>query len=186
MSFALLLYILFQRKLNLSIGFVILLFAGTIATLYCLYPETFDSIFTDKLDGQNDSGAIHQAAELATNETMQTFSLMNRLFGIGFGYFYGNVFNNILINAGWIGLAIYIYAFLKPVLFLRSDQEVLRLKVSVAAMFFLFYINVSELFFPRPGCFWAWPIGGLISSARKGERPPPLDLQTTAWRWPTH
>jgi hypothetical protein len=153
LSFALLIYCLFQRKLNLSIGFVILLFAGTIATLYCLYPETFDSIFTDKLGGQNDSGAIHQAAELATSETVQTFSLMNRLFGIGFGYFYGNVFNNILINAGWIGLAIYLYAFLKPVIFLRSDQEGLALKVAVAAMFFLFYINVSELFLPTTWMF---------------------------------
>src|ERR1700730_1975591 len=153
LSFASLLYCLFQRKLNLSIGFVILLFAGTIATLYCLYPETFDSIFTDKLGGQNDSGAIHQAAEQATSETVQTFSLMNRLFGIGFGYFYGNVFNNIFINAGWIGLAIYLSAFLKPVIFLRSDQEGLGLKVSVAALFFLFYINVSELFLPTTWMF---------------------------------
>jgi hypothetical protein len=78
---------------------------------------------------------------------------MNRLFGIGFGYFYGNVFNNILINAGWIGLAIYLYAFLKPVIFLRSDQEGLGLKVSVATLFFLFYINVSELFLPTTWMF---------------------------------
>jgi hypothetical protein len=152
-AFALMLYCLYQRKLNLSIGFLILLFAGTVAALYCLFPETFASIFTDKLGGQNESGAIHQEAQLATSETMQTFSLMNRLFGIGFGYYYGNVFNNILINAGWIGLAVYLYAFLKPIISLRSDREGLSLKVAVAVLFFLFYINVSELFLPTTWMF---------------------------------
>ena len=36
---------------------------------------------------------------------------MNRLFGIGFGYYYGAVFNAILVNTGWIGLVIYFMPF---------------------------------------------------------------------------
>jgi hypothetical protein len=29
---------------------------------------------------------------------------MNRLFGIGFGYYYGGVFYAILVKPGWIGM----------------------------------------------------------------------------------
>jgi hypothetical protein len=153
LPFALVIYCLFQRKLNLSIALIILLFAGAVATLYYVYPDTFDSIFTAKINGENDSGVIHQETIEAMNETVGTFTIMNRLFGIGFGYFYGNVFNNILINTGWIGLLIYLYGFLKPTILLRPDNESLALKVGVATLFFLYYINVSELFLPTTWMF---------------------------------
>jgi hypothetical protein len=78
---------------------------------------------------------------------------MNRLFGIGFGYFYGAVFNSVLINTGWIGMMVYLYAFLKPAFLLRSDNEGLALKVGVATLFFLYLINVSELFLPTTWMF---------------------------------
>jgi hypothetical protein len=78
---------------------------------------------------------------------------MNRLFGIGFGYFYGSVFSAILVNTGWIGLAVFIYAFLKPVILLRPDNGGLALKVGVLTLFFLYYINVSELFLPTTWMF---------------------------------
>jgi hypothetical protein len=151
--FALIIYCLFQRKLNLSIALIILLFAGAVATLYYVYPETFDSMFTDKVNAANDSGVIHQETMQAMHETVQTFTFMNRLFGIGFGYFYGSVFNNVLINTGWIGMAVFLYAFLKPAILLHSDNEGLALKVAVATLLFLFYINVSELFLPTTWMF---------------------------------
>ena len=78
---------------------------------------------------------------------------MNRLFGIGFGYYYGGVFFAVLVNTGWIGMIVYFYAFLKPVIFLRSDHGSLALKVGVATLFFLFYISVSELFLPTTWMF---------------------------------
>ena len=151
--FALIMYGFFQRKLNLSIALIILLFAGTVATLYYAYPETFDSMFTAKLNAANDSGEVHQGTMDAMYEAEKTFSLMNRLFGIGFGYFYGAVFNSVLINTGWIGLMVYLYAFLKPAFLLRSDNEGLALKVGVATLFFLYLINVSELFLPTTWMF---------------------------------
>ena len=151
--FALMIYCLFRRKLNLSIALLILLFAGMVATLYYVYPETFDSMFTAKMNGENDSGAVHQETAQAMHETVDTFTVMNRLFGIGFGYFYGSVFNNIIINTGWIGLLIYLFAFLKPAVLLRPDDEGLALKVGVATLFFLYYINVSELFLPTTWMF---------------------------------
>ena len=78
---------------------------------------------------------------------------MNRLFGIGFGYYYGSVFTTVLINTGWIGLAVYCYGFLKPAIFLRSDNDGLALKVGLATIFFLYWINVSEFFLPTTWMF---------------------------------
>jgi len=153
LPFALTMYSLFQRKLSLTIALIILLFAGAFATLYFAFPETYDSMFTAKLNAQNSSGEVHQVTADAMNETVATFTLMNRLFGIGFGYFYGAVFNTVLINTGWIGMIVYLYAFLKPAILLRSDNGGLALKVAIATLFFLYYINVSELFLPTTWMF---------------------------------
>lgn len=153
LPFALIIYSLFQRKLSLSIALTILLFAGTVATLYYAFPETYDSIFTAKLNGENDSGEVHQVTMQAMNDIINTFTVMNRLFGIGFGYFYGSVFNAVLVNTGWIGMITYCYAFLKPAIWLRADNGSLALKVAVATIFFLYYINVSELFLPTTWMF---------------------------------
>jgi hypothetical protein len=151
--FALIIYSLFQRKLSPSIGLIILLFAGAVATLYFAFPDTYDSMFTAKLNADNASGDIHQEATQAMHETVQTFTFMNRLFGIGFGYYYGSVFSAVLINTGWIGLIVYLYAFLKPTILLQPDSGGLALKVGVATLFFLYYINVSELFLPTTWMF---------------------------------
>ncbi len=144
--FALLLHSLFQRKLSVSIAIVILLFAATFATLYFAFPDTYDGMFTSKLSGENASGKGRQESYAALTDTAKTFTFMNRLFGIGFGYYYGGVYFAVLVNAGWIGMIVYCYAFLKPVIFLQPDHGSLGLKVGVATLFFLFYISVSELF----------------------------------------
>ena len=153
LPFALIVYTFFQRKLSLSIALIVLLFAAAFATLYYAFPETYDAMFTAKLNAENSSGEIHQVATQAMHDMAKTFSIMNRLFGIGFGYFYGAVFNAVLINSGWIGMAVYIYAFLKPAIFLRAENGSLALKVGVLTLFFLYYINVSELFLPTTWMF---------------------------------
>jgi hypothetical protein len=153
LAFGLFLYFLLKRKFNLPIILTILLFIGALGALYFAFPDTFDAIFTNKLSAQNDSGDIHQAAQQAMIETVKTFTFMNHLFGIGFGYYYGSVFSAVLINTGWIGLVVYLYAFLKPTILLRSDNGGVALKVGVAAIFFLYWINVSELFLPTTWMF---------------------------------
>ncbi len=151
--FAVIIYSLFQRKLSLPIVLVIVAFVGALATLYFAFPDTYDSIFTAKLNGASDSGDLHQEALQNTNDTVKTFTVMNRLFGIGFGYFYGSVFNAVLVNTGWIGMIVYLYAFLKPAILLQAGNGGLALKVGVATLFFLYYINVSELFLPTTWMF---------------------------------
>ena len=150
---ALLLNSFFQRKFSISIAITVLVFIGALTTLYYAFPETYDSMFTAKLNGENDSGEIHQAAAQAMQDAAKTFTFANRLFGIGFGYFYGAVFNAVLINTGWIGLIVYLYGFLKPAILLRPENGGLALKVGVAILFFLYYINVSEFFLPTTWMF---------------------------------
>jgi hypothetical protein len=153
LPFALIIYSVFQRKLSSSIAVVILLFAAALATLYFVFPDTYDSMFTAKMNADNTSGGIHQEATQAMNETVKTFTFMNRLFGIGFGYYYGSVFSAVLINTGWIGIIAYCYAFLRPVILLRPDSGGLALKVGIATLFFLYFVNVSELFLPTTWMF---------------------------------
>jgi hypothetical protein len=185
LPFALILYCLFQRKLNFSIALLILFFVSAVATLYCIYPETFDSIFTAKVNAENESGAIHQQSAMAMNDFLKTFTPMNWLFGVGFGYSYAAVFYVVLLNTGLIGVAIYLYAFLKPVLLLRPDNEGLALKVGVATLFFLFYINVSELFLPTTWMFLGLAYWQLDQQRQAKEAPPigradnPLAVGTT-------
>ena len=151
--FALVLHSFFRRKLSGPIVLTVLVFAAAFATLYYVYPETYYDLFTAKLSGENNSGQARHESGQAMQDTAKTFTLMNRLFGIGFGYYYGGVFFAVLVNTGWIGLMVYFYAFLKPVIFLRPDHEGLALKVGIATLFFLFYISVSELFLPTTWMF---------------------------------
>jgi hypothetical protein len=153
LPFALIIYSLFQRKLSQSIAVIILLFAAALATLYFVFPDTYDSMFTAKMSADNTSGDLHQEAAQATSETVKTFTFMNHLFGIGFGYYYGSVFSAVLINTGWIGIIVYCYAFLRPVILLRPDTGGLALKVGIATLFFLYFVNVSELFLPTTWMF---------------------------------
>jgi hypothetical protein len=136
---------------------MIFLFVAAIATLYLAFPETFDSMFTAKLNSKLHtgfgSGAVRQESQVQTEDATQSFTLMNRIFGIGFGYSYAGVFHSIMINTGWIGLMIYCYAFLKPAIMLRPEGAVIALKVGVLTLFFLFYIDVAELFLPTTWMF---------------------------------
>jgi hypothetical protein len=157
LPFAVLSYGFFRKKLTLPVILMIFLFVAAIATLYLAFPETFDSMFTAKLNAKLHtgfgSGAVRQESQVETEDATQSFTLMNRIFGIGFGYSYAGVFHSIMINTGWIGLLIYCYAFLKPAILLRPEGAGIALKVGVLTLFFLFYIDVAELFLPTTWMF---------------------------------
>jgi hypothetical protein len=150
---ALLLYSFFRRKVGATLVLAVLAFVAVFIVLYVVYPQTFEQLFTAKISGDNDSGQTRHDAGISIRETMASFSLMNRVFGIGFGYYYGGVFYNVLVNTGWMGLLVYLYAFLKPVFLLRSEEGKVALKVALGILFFLFYISVSELFLPTTWMF---------------------------------
>jgi hypothetical protein len=152
-TFAIIFYGVLKRKLNLSLVAAALLFAAAFAVLYFLFHDTFHDMFVAKLSGENLSGQGRMEHSAATADTAATLTFLNRLFGIGFGYYYGGVYYAILMNAGWIGMAVYCYAFLKPVFLLPADSGGIVFKVSLATLFVLFYISVSELFLPTTWMF---------------------------------
>jgi hypothetical protein len=152
-AFAFILYVIWGRRLNAGIVFAALVFVAAFLTLYYVYPDTFYEMFTAKFRGENDSGQSRMEAGASADEQAASFTLLNRLFGIGFGYHYGGVFFAVLMNTGWLGLLVYLYVFLKPAILLPTDGDGLVPKVCVTTLFFLFYISVSELFLPTTWMF---------------------------------
>jgi hypothetical protein len=152
-AFAIVFYCVLKRKLNVSLVAAVLLFAAAFVALYFLFPTTFDDMFVAKFRGENLSGQGRMEHAAAAADTENTLTLLNRIFGIGFGYYYGGVYFAILMNTGWIGMAVYCYAFLKPVLLLPGDSGGIAFKVSLATLFVLFFISVSELFLPTTWMF---------------------------------
>ena len=110
-------------------------------------------MFSAKFRGENTSGQGRLEHSAAANDAEATFTLLNRIFGIGFGYHYGGVFFAVLMNTGWIGFIVYCYAFVKPIIFLRPEGGGLPVKVCIATLFLLFFISVSELFLPTSWMF---------------------------------
>ena len=151
--FAIVLYGVLKRKISVSLVAAALLFAAAFAALYFLFPNTFHDMFVAKLRGENLSGQGRMEHAAAAADAENTLTVLNRIFGIGFGYHYGGVYFAVLMNTGWIGMAVYSYAFLKPVFLLPADSGGIPFKVSLATLFVLFYISVSELFLPTTWMF---------------------------------
>jgi hypothetical protein len=175
-TFAIIFYGLLKRRLNASLLAAVLLFAAAFATMYFLFPNTFYEMFAAKLRGENLSGQGRMEHSAAAADAEATLTLLNRLFGIGFGYHYGGVHFALLMNTGLIGIALYYYAFLKPVFFLPVDNGGIAFKVSLATLVVLFYISVSELFLPTTWMFLGLAYWRLDKSrapvAWKPHRPP--------------
>jgi hypothetical protein len=125
--------------------FLVILICAVIA-LNQLYPETFRGMFEDKISGQNESGHMRMESDQDTKELFNSFSPMNWLFGIGFGYAYNQVSNAILTNTGIIGFIIYCFTFLKPVWSLPRQGAYGGYKTCIFGLFFLFNLTLSEFF----------------------------------------
>jgi hypothetical protein len=139
-------YTLLTPKGRLAgIMFLVIAIAAVIA-LSQLYPETFRGMFEDKISGANESGHMRMEAGLDINELFNSFSPMNWLFGIGFGYAYNQVGNAILTNTGIIGFIIYCFAFLKPIWSLPRQGIYGGYKTCIFGLFFLYNLTLSEFF----------------------------------------
>ena len=69
LAFALALGSLFARRLSRSTAIALLLFIAAFATLYYVFPETYNQMFDAKLNGENDSGHIRQEVAAAMQDT---------------------------------------------------------------------------------------------------------------------
>jgi hypothetical protein len=106
-----------------------LIFAGAIYTMAVVAPDTFDDLFGSKFSGDTDSGHSHLDSLDNLETLVGTFSPFNWIFGMGVGSIYAGVTLAVFFNTGLIGLAIYLFLFLKPVVKLNSrDAMALGLK----------------------------------------------------------
>ena len=126
--------------------FLLVTLIGAFIALSQLYPETFQGMFGDKISGENQSGQMRMESDQNTQELLSSFSPMNWMFGIGFGYSYNQISLAMLTNTGIIGFAIYCLAFLKPVWCLPRHGIYGALKTGIFGLFFLFNLTLSEFF----------------------------------------
>jgi hypothetical protein len=127
--------------------------AAFLTGLAILFPDTFSLIFEDKLSGNNDSGKMRLEGVSAAYALLDTFSLPNWLFGIGFGYTYLNVFLGLLVNTGLIGLGAFLWTLFKPLTLLPIKTEHEGLKLGLIALAILSSLSLSELFLPTTWMF---------------------------------
>jgi hypothetical protein len=135
-------------------GFIMLvILICAIIGLNHLYPDEFRGMFADKFSGDNPSGAARIEANEEAHDFFGHFSVMNWLFGIGFGYSYNQVSSAILANTGIIGFIIYCFAFLKPVWCLPRCGLYGGYKTCIFGTFLLFNLTLSEFFLPSTWMF---------------------------------
>jgi len=146
---------------------LLVLMIGAVVTISCLVPDTFNGMFTDKISGANESGEMRIQANYDTMQLLGGFSPMNWLFGIGFGYAYNQVDTAVLTNTGVIGVIIFWWAFLKPVVCLPREGIAGAYKTAIFGVFFLFNLTLSELFLPT-----TWMFLGLAYKALDEYRKP--------------
>jgi len=150
---ALVAMLFFTKRLNLPILIITVAVIAASYVLTVVFPETFQSLFTDKFSGENRSGQERWTNLYTMLDELSGFSLTTWLFGIGFGYSYYPLFQSALINTGLLGLAIYSMAFLKPICLLRNDARNIEIKVGILVMCFIYAINVAESVIPTTWMF---------------------------------
>jgi hypothetical protein len=124
-----------------------------LAAMAMLYPDLFYSLFGQKLSGDNESGRMRMDSVLQFEDLFSHFTLMNWLFGVGFGYLYFTLCWSLTANTGLLGVTSFLYAFLKPVFLLGSERGSEWLRISLVALIIAMTLSVSELFLPTTWMF---------------------------------
>jgi hypothetical protein len=139
-----------HRKVALGVFMIVILALTAMATLY---PDLFYSLFGQKLSGDNESGRMRMDSVLQFEDLFSQFTLLNWLFGVGFGYLYFTLSWSLTANTGLVGVGCFLYAFLKPVFFLPSERGAEWLRISLVALIISMTVSVSELFLPTTWMF---------------------------------
>ncbi len=132
---------------------LLVLVGAFIASIAIFFPDSFRGMFMDKFNGDNDSGATRQRAGLAVRDLYASFNLPNWLFGIGFGYAYLGVPDQLLVNTGIIGMLAFLWAFGRVVWLLPTTEGCEGLKAGILAILVLCVLSLSELYLPTTWMF---------------------------------
>jgi hypothetical protein len=137
--------------------YLLLLFVvvGFLAGMAVYFPDNFQGTFGDKLSGDNFSGKIRMESSATYHALINSFTIPNWLFGIGFGNVYLSIYDGLLVNTGLIGLGVFLYFLLKPAIFLPTKPGFEGLKMAMIILAILSYLSLSELFIPTTWMFLA-------------------------------
>jgi hypothetical protein len=141
-------------RINFRILGLLLLILAFIGGIAVLFPDNFTSMFEDKLSGQNFSGKVRIDGMISVKALLLSFDTGNWLFGLGFGDAYLGIFYGLVVNTGLIGLAVFLYVLLKPIIFLPVAYKSEGLKMALIALSILSAISLSELFIPTTWMFF--------------------------------
>jgi hypothetical protein len=139
-----------SRMTSLAILGVLVL---TVVVMALFLPDTYRFLFEDKLSGDTVSGQDRLKNIEDYEILFSNFSLINWIFGIGFGYVYFSLLWSITANTGLLGIATFLYAFLKPGYLLPRANRSEWLKISMIAIVIVVAITLTELFIPTTWMF---------------------------------
>jgi hypothetical protein len=129
---------------------VVALFLGALALLF---PDTFQSMFLDKFNGDNNSGAMRIDSTASKNDLYRSFTIPNWIFGVGFGYSYMSIYDALLVNTGVIGLGVFLWMFIRPLIFLPARPGYEGHKAGLLGILIMCGLSLSELFLPTTWMF---------------------------------
>ena len=119
-----------------------------------LFPETFRGTFEDKFSGNNDSGSSRLNSLANLMDLLDTYTIPNWLFGVGFGTAYLSILTGLLVNTGFVGLIVFLYVILKPLILLPAEPGSEGLKAALLGILVLGSLSLSELFLPTTWMFF--------------------------------
>ncbi len=143
----------YTRRVDGKAVALIVMTVVVFGTLLVFFPNTFDDLFGKKFSGENTSGSERLLSYDILIEQLGGYSLLNWVFGIGIGYAYYSVFLSSLINTGLIGMGVFFYIFLKPILRLDNEPISLTTKIGLSCVLFIYIINVSDFYVPPTWMF---------------------------------
>jgi hypothetical protein len=137
-------------------GAALIVFGAVFLVLLAMsmvYPDTFRGLFTDKFNGDTDSGRERLASVNDFIEFFQNFNILNWIFGAGFGYTYYSLGWSLTANTGILGDLSFLYTLLKPAYLLPREEGSEWLKISMVTLLVVILLSVSELFIPTTWMF---------------------------------
>lgn len=135
----------FNRKKLLSFCFLFSIIFILIASNIDFCINTFNQLFVNKLTASDTSGTVRYGSFEANISFFCSSSIINQLFGIGFGYIRSmDMFSTLLVNNGIVGLLIFTFLFFYPVIKLKNTDKNIGLKSAIIVIYVTMMISVPE------------------------------------------
>ncbi len=116
--------------------------------------DLWKQMVMDKLEGRNESGSNRMATFVASIQLWLHSSVLNQLFGIGFGYIRStDLFSTLLVNVGVVGLVFISDLMLYPAFKLDWDTRGMALRQCCFATWTMMMVSVPEFAYLAPWTF---------------------------------